>query len=292
MPTDRPSVGFAGAGQLGSAMIRRLHAQGFAVTAWNRSPAALEPLTVLGVRAAATPADLARECAVVMTCLTDTDAVRQVVFGPDGLAAGGRAGQLFIDTSTIDATASREMAARLQEDVAMHWIDAPISGGAAAAHMGAMTVMAGGDPEAFDAARPLWDALAGHCTLMGPSGAGQSVKMISQVLVLGGFALIAEAAALAMNAGIDARLIPSALAGGRADSRLLQEAMPEMVTPSGNPLGKNSNNLKDLEMINDLARQSGTPMPVLAAVTALNRQLARMGLGDACSTTIVKLHTE
>lgn len=292
MRTDLPVVGFAGAGQLGSAMIRRLRAEGFAVMAWNRSPAALEPLTTLGVRPAASPAMLARDCEIVMTCLTDTEAVRRVVFGPDGFASGGRSGQIYIDTSTIDATASREMAARLAQDVGMRWIDAPISGGAAAALLGEMTMMAGGTPEDFATAQPIWDALAGQCTLMGPSGAGQSVKMISQVLVLGGFALIAEATALAMNAGIDATLIPNALAGGRADSRLMREAMPEMVAPSGNPLGKNSNNLKDLEMVHDLARASGTPMPVIAAVTEMNRKLMRMGLGDACSTTIVKLHTD
>ena len=170
------------------------------------------------------------------------------------------------------------------------WIDAPISGGASAAKLGSMTIMVGGDLEDFRSASPIWKALSSQCTLFGPSGSGQSAKMISQVLVLGGFALVAEATALAGDAGINASLIPKALAGGRADSFLLQEAMPEMIAPTGNALGKNSNNLKDLEMIHDLAKTVGTPMPVIATITELNRKLMRMGLGDECSSTIIRLH--
>jgi 3-hydroxyisobutyrate dehydrogenase-like beta-hydroxyacid dehydrogenase len=292
MSTDRPSIGFAGAGQLGSAMITRLLADGFKVGAWNRSPAALEPLVALGAKAVETPAELARTHDCLMTCVTDSTAVREIVFGIDGLAAAGHSGQLYIDTSTIDATETREMSETLRRQSGMHWVDAPISGGAAAALTGSMTIMAGGADEDFEAARPIWNALAGKCTLMGPSGAGQSTKMINQVLVLGGFALLAEAAALAMNAGIDAARIPGALAGGRADSRLLQEGFPRMIDPGGPALGKNSVNVKDLELVHDLARDSGTPMPMLAVVTELNRKLIRMGLGDECSTTYIKVLTD
>jgi 3-hydroxyisobutyrate dehydrogenase len=291
MTTDRPSIGFAGAGQLGSAMITRLLAEGFTVGAWNRSPAALEPLAALGAGIAETPADLARNHDVLMSCVTDATAVREIVFGAKGLASAGRAGQLYIDTSTIDATETREMAETLSERAGMRWIDAPISGGAAAALTGSMTIMVGGAEADFEDAGPIWDALAGRRTLMGPSGAGQSTKMINQVLVLGGFALLAEAAALATGAGIDAARIPDALAGGRADSRLLQEGFPRMIDPGGPALGKNSVNLKDLELVHDLARTSGTPMPMLAVVTELNRKLVRMGLGDACSTTYIKALT-
>jgi 3-hydroxyisobutyrate dehydrogenase len=292
MTTDRPSIGFAGAGQLGSAMITRLLAEGFRVGVWNRSPAALTPLVALGAEVAETPADLARTHDLLMACVTDAPAVRAIVFGEQGFASAGRAGQLFIDTSTIDATETREMSESLGAQTGMRWIDAPISGGAAAALTGSMTVMAGGSEQDFEVAKPIWDALAGRCTLMGPTGAGQSTKVINQVLVLGGFALLAEAAALAMNAGIDAARIPDALSGGRADSRLLQEGFPRMINPSGPALGKNSVNLKDLELVHDLARASGTPMPMLAVVTELNRKLLRMGLGDACSTTYIKVLTD
>ncbi len=273
-------------------MITRLLAQGFAVTAWNRTPAALSPLAARGARIAGAPAELARQCDVLMTCVTDTEAVRQIVFGPGGFASAGQPGQLFIDTSTIDATETREMAQRLTSETAMRWLDAPISGGAAAALTGSMTMMAGGAVEDFEAARPIWDALSGQCTLMGPTGAGQSTKMINQVLVLGGFALLAEAAALAINAGIDAARIPGALAGGRADSRLLQESFARMINPGGEPLGKNSVNVKDLALVDDLAGATGTSMPLLTVVRALNHKLIGMGLADACSTTVIRALTE
>jgi hypothetical protein len=180
------------------------------------------------------------------------------------------------------------MAQRLTDETGMRWIDAPVSGGAAAALPGSMTVMAGGAVEDFEAARPLWDALSGQCTLMGPTGAGQSTKMINQVLVLGGFAPVAEAAALAINAGIDAARIPGALSGGRADSRLLQESFARMINPGGEALGKNSVNVKDLA----LAGATGPSMPLLTVVRALNHKLIRMGLADECSTTVIRALTK
>ena len=142
-----------------------------------------------------------------------------------GFAGAGQLGQLFIDTSTIDATKTRQMAQRLTDETGMRWIDAPVSGGAAAALTGSMTVMAGGAVEDFEAARPLWDALSGQCTLMGPTGAGQSTKMINQVLVLGDFAPVAEAAALAINAGIDA-----ALCRAQERQRTVDTAVPHHVS--------------------------------------------------------------
>jgi len=164
--------------------------------------------------------------------------------------------------------------------------------GEAAALTGSMTVMAGGAVEDFETARSLWDALSDQCTLMGPTGAGQRTKMINQVLVLGGFTLLAEAAALAINAGIDAARTPGALFGGRADSRLLQESFARMINPGGEPLGKNSVNVKDLALVDDLAGATGTSMPLLTVVRALNHKLIRMGLADECSTTVIRALTE
>lgn len=283
-------IGFIGTGILGSAIAGRLLGQGFAVAVWNRSPDKAAPLVDAGATLAATPAEAA-DAPLVVLCVTDSAAVEQVVFGPDGVAARGGPERLLVDMSTTAADATRAMAARLEAACGMRWIDAPISGGAPAAARGAMTVMAGGDPADFERARPLWDAVAGRCTLMGPVGAGQATKMINQVLVLCGFQVIAEATALALHSGIDPARIPEALEGGRADSRLMREAMPLMATQDGPPIAKNINNLKDLEMIHDLARATRTPLPVTGLVTELHRQLLQRGLGDACPTTLVKLLT-
>ena len=288
---DKPRIGFAGAGMLGSAIIQRLIDCGFPIAVWNRTPGKIDGFVKAGARAGATPADVAADSDILMTCITDTIAVETVVFGDGGFCAADVDGKLLIDMSTIDATVTGEMAARALGTAGLRWIDAPISGGAPAAAAGSMTVMAGGTQTDFDGAAPIWEALAGRCTLMGPIGAGQTTKMINQVLVLNTFAVLAEAAALAMGAGVDVALIPKALEGGRADSKLLQEHMPRIAGDDPTPIGKNSVSLKDLEMVHDLARATGTPMPVTALVTELNRQLMRRGLGEECPSTFVKLFT-
>jgi 3-hydroxyisobutyrate dehydrogenase-like beta-hydroxyacid dehydrogenase len=172
----------------------------------------------------------------------------------------------------------------------MLWLDAPISGGAPAALEGRMAIMVGGQAEAFERARPLWDALARRATLMGPSGAGQATKMINQVLVSTGVAVLAEACAFAERAGIDAAKIPEALAGGRADSSQLQEMFPKMVRSDFSITGRAALMLKDLELIHDLARGVGAPMPVTAGVTELFRKMVADGLGEHDNTELVSAY--
>jgi len=292
MSEDRPTIGFAGAGVLGSAIIERLLTCGFELKAWNRSRDKLAPLLELGASAAETPADLARESDVVITCVTDHRAVESVVFGPDGVASAGVSGKLLIDMSTSDAGKTREMADWLEQACGMGWVDAPISGGAPAARNGSMAVMCGGSEANFAVTEPVLRHLAGALTLMGPVGAGQGTKMINQVLVSCSLAVLAEACALAERAGVDALRIPEALAGGRADSRLLQEFLPKMAKSDFSIEGSVSIMLKDLEMIHDLAETTGAVMPVTALVTQINRQLVLYGLADADNSTIVNLYRE
>lgn len=169
----------------------------------------------------------------------------------------------------------------------MRWLDAPISGGAPAALEGRMAVMIGGEQDAFDQAKPVWDALAGRATLMGPQGAGQATKMINQVLVATGLAVLAEACAFAERAGIDAAKIPQALAGGRADSKQLQEMFPKMVASDFSITGRSALLLKDLELIHDLARSVNASLPVTAGVTELIRKRVADGYGDRDNTELV-----
>lgn len=285
-------IGCAGAGTLGSAIIRRLVAQGFAVTAWNRDRAKLRPLLELGAVAAETPADLARASDLVLTCVTAGPAVESIVFGDDGVASAGGAGKLLIDMSTVDANHTREMGARLRELCGMGWLDAPISGGAPAALEGRMAVMVGGAEEDFERARPVWDALAGRCTLMGPSGAGQTTKMVNQVLVSCTFAVLAEACGLAERAGVDAARIPGALQGGRADSRLLQEFFPKMAASDFSLEGSIAIMMKDLDMIAALAAAVGAEMPVTGTVTERYRTKMDAGLGDRDCSELVTLYRQ
>ena len=292
MTTETPRVGCIGAGVLGAAIMRRLADLQFAPVIWNRDRRKLPALLKAGAAEADSPEELTRASTFIITCVSDGAAVEQIVFGEHGVAAAGTSDKILVDMSTCATAHTKDMAARLAEACGMAWLDAPISGGAPAALEGRMTVMVGGRPEIFERARPLWDALAGRVTLMGPNGAGQSTKMVNQVLVSTGLAVLAEACAFAERAGIDAAKIPEALAGGRADSRQLQEMFPKMVASNFAITGRAYLMLKDLELIHDLARHVGAPMPVTAGVTESFRKMVADGLGDRDNTELVNFYRD
>ena len=290
MSTEKRSIGCIGAGVLGGAIIRRLIHCGYAPLVWNRDRAKLSALLQAGAVEAGTPEDLARASTFVITCVSDGVALENVLFDRHGVAAGGAPDKVLVDMSTCAVAHTQEMAARLAAERGMRWLDAPISGGAPAALEGRMAIMVGGEQDTFERARPLWDALAGRATLMGPNGAGQATKMINQVLVSTGVAVLAEACAFAERAGINAAKIPEALAGGRADSRQLQEMFPKMVRSEFSITGRAALMLKDLELIHDLARRVGAPMPITAGVTELFRKMVADGLGDRDNTELVNFY--
>jgi 3-hydroxyisobutyrate dehydrogenase-like beta-hydroxyacid dehydrogenase len=290
MSTSKVTVGCIGAGVLGAAIIRRLVACGYAPHVWNRDPQKLVPLTQSGAIAQDSPEAVTRASTFVITCVTDGKALEQTVFGERGVAGAASSDKVLIDMSTCAPGHARAMAARLLAERGMPWLDAPISGGAPAALEGRMAIMVGGDAAAFDLARPVWDALARRATLMGGSGAGQATKMVNQTLVATGLAVLAEACAFAERAGIDAAKIPEALAGGRADSSQLQEMLPKMVRGDHSITGRAALMLKDLELIHDLAREVGAPMPVTAGVTESFRKMVADGLGDRDNTELVNYY--
>src|SRR6185436_38603 len=290
MDKEKPRVGCIGAGLLGAAIMRRLVDCGFATMVWNRDKAKLKPLLAAGAKEAGSPAELAGNSTFVITCVSDGVALENVVFGENGVAKSGSTGKVLVDMSTCAAAHTRDMAARLAAQCGMAWLDAPISGGAPAAREGKMAIMVGGQADIFERARPLWDALAGRATLMGANGAGQATKMINQVLVSTGLAVLAEACAFAERAGIDAAKIPQALAGGRADSRQLQEMFPKMVASDFSITGRATLMLKDLELIHDLARHVGAPLPVTAGVTELFRKMVADGWGDRDNAEMVNFY--
>jgi 3-hydroxyisobutyrate dehydrogenase-like beta-hydroxyacid dehydrogenase len=290
MTTATPRIGCIGAGVLGGAIMRRLVDLKFAPLVWNRDRAKLSPLLSAGAIEAASPEEVTKASTFVITCVSDGQAVEEIVFGERGVAKTGTPDKILVDMSTCSAAQTKDMASRLSVKCGMAWLDAPISGGAPAALEGRMTVMVGGRADVFERAGPVWNALAGRVTLMGPSGAGQSTKMINQVLVATGLAVLAEACAFAERAGVDAAKIPEALAGGRADSRQLQEMFPKMAASNFTISGRAALLLKDLELIHDLARQVGAPIPVTALVTESYRKMVADGLGDRDNSELVNFY--
>ncbi|MEO6679508.1 MAG: NAD(P)-binding domain-containing protein, partial [Pseudomonas sp.] len=139
-----PSLGFAGIGLMGLPMCQRLLAAGYPLTVWNRNPAKCAPLVQAGARQVSTPAELCEHAGIVMLCLADTAVVRDVVFGENGVATGAKKGQLLVDFSSLEPTATREMATALASQSGMTWLDAPVSGGVVGAEAGSLAIMVGG----------------------------------------------------------------------------------------------------------------------------------------------------
>ena len=285
-------LGYIGIGLMGAPMARRLAQAGYGVTIWGRDPAKLAPILAAGATSAASAADVARGADILFTCLSDTDAVEAVVFGADGVAQGAGPGKVLVDMSSIRPDAASHMAARLRGETGMGWIDAPVSGGVAGAESGTLTVMAGGIEADFERVRPVVAHLAQRFTLMGPNGAGQATKLINQILVGCAVAVLAEAASLAMRAGIDAARIPEALAGGRADSLPLQQFFPKMVAGDFFVESHIRTMLKDLDTARALARETATAMPMTAMAAELHRLMVQRGFGDDDGTALAKLYGE
>jgi 3-hydroxyisobutyrate dehydrogenase len=283
-------LGYLGLGMMGFPMTRRLINAGYDVTVWNRSAVKAAPLVEAGAKLASVPREVASTAGIVFMCLTDAAAVENVVFGPDGLARAAGSGKLVVDFSSIHPDAARAIAARLREANGMGWIDAPVSGGTIGAEQGTLAVMAGGDAADVERARPYVLAMARRLTHMGPTGAGQTTKLCNQVIVGCAMAVLAEATRLAVNAGIDAKRLPEALAGGFADSIPLQLFVPRMLQGIHSPpLGHIATMLKDLDTVIDVARETSSPVP-MSALSAQLFRLAKSARGaDADALEIYKL---
>jgi 3-hydroxyisobutyrate dehydrogenase len=283
-------LGYLGLGMMGFPMTRRLVNAGYDVAIWNRSAGKAAALVEAGAKLKAHPRDVADSASIVFMCLTDAAAVEEVAFGPDGLATAAGPGKLVVDFSSIHPDAARAIAARLKIANGMGWIDAPVSGGTPGAEQGTLAVMAGGEAADIERVRPYVLAMARRLTHMGPTGAGQTAKLCNQVIVGCAMAVLAEATRLAVNAGIDAKRLPEALAGGFADSIPLQLFVPRMVQGIHSPpLGHIATMLKDLDTVIDVARNTSSPVPMSALAVQLFR-LAKAARGaDADALEIYTL---
>ena len=286
----KPVLAYIGLGLMGLPMTQRLLAAGYTVHVWNRSRDKLAPALAAGAIAAKTPHAAAAAADIVMMCLFDAKAVEAVVFGDEGVAQAAGAGKVLVDHASIRPDKTREFSARLTAANGMAWIDAPVSGGVKGAADGTLAIMCGGEPAAYEKARTVLAAYAANINLMGPSGAGQVTKLCNQVIVGSNIAVIAEAIRLAQNAGVDARLLPRALAGGFADSKPLQIFVPRMIDRPAESIGAANTMLKDLDTALDLGRDTGTPLPVSGLAAQLLRTLDAQGKGEEELSAVIDLY--
>ncbi|MGR3994783.1 NAD(P)-dependent oxidoreductase [Pseudomonas sp. 1121_17] len=291
MSTALPALGFAGIGLMGLPMCRRLLAAGYPLTVWNRSPHKCAELVAAGARLAASPAELSQYSDMVLLCLADTSVVHEVVFGEQGVAAGGRHGQLLVDLSSLEPSATRAMAAELAARCGMAWLDAPVSGGTAGATAGSLAIMVGGAAQDLARARPVLMQLGQRVTHMGAVGTGQVTKACNQMIVACNALVIAEVVALAERSGVDASLIAEALAGGFADSKPLQILAPQMAASEFEPVKWHVRTLlKDLDGAVKLSHEQGSAAPISGLAAQLMRLHGSQGCLEKDPATLVELY--
>lgn len=278
-----------GVGVMGSAIAGRLLDTGVTVLLHDRNADAGQPLVARGAIRAASAAEATRAAEFVITSLNSAAIVEAALFEPGGIAEAAKADKLLIDMSSIDPGATARLAARLADETGMGWVDAPLSGGAPAAAQGTLTLMMGGSARDIARADPVLALLSARRTHLGPPGAGQTVKLINQILCALNFLAVAEAVRFAEGNGIDAAQIPAALAGGRADSRIMQEFMAKMARRDFSPTGRIDNMLKDLETAQASAFAGRIPLPLTSLATDLHRMLVAGGLGPADSAEYMRL---
>ena len=272
-------VGFVGLGTMGGAMAANVARAGFTVTAWNRTPGRAAELGGLGVTLAASPAGVAAASDLIVTIVSDTPDVEAVLFGPDGVASGAAPGSLVVDMSTISPSATREFAGRLATQcVAM--LDAPVSGGSEGAKKGTLSIFVGGTAGDLERARPALAAMGTTITLVGPIGSGQAVKAVNQVILAGTYLGVAEGIVLAIKAGLDVEQTVAALSGGAAQSWVLANRSGRMLA-NHYPLGfKVALHRKDLGIALQLARETGTALPISALCEQIEAGLIGAGHAD------------
>ena len=284
----KASVAVIGVGIMGSSIAGRLVEEGHPVAVFDLDPDKVAALVKKGATAGSSAAAATDASDFVITSLNTASIVRSAVFGAQGIAESGTADKMLIDMSSIDPVATREMAEELREKTGMAWVDAPLSGGAPKAAVGKLTVMAGGSEGDVRNARSVMDTLCANYTHMGPNGAGQTTKLVNQVLCALGFQAVAEAVRLAEAGGVDAARIPQALAGGRADSNILQEFGPKMAARDYTPTGRIDNMLKDLEAVQAFAFGQRLPLPLTGAITELHRLFIAAGIGAEDTAATMK----
>ncbi|MCL6282474.1 NAD(P)-dependent oxidoreductase [Ruegeria sp. 2012CJ41-6] len=280
-------IALIGAGAMGGAIGTRLLETGNALNVFDLDAEKVAVLVAKGGVAADSAAEASRGVDFVITSLNASRIVELAAFGKDGIADGAAEGTVIIDMSSIEPGATRKFAAMAAER-GLAWVDSPLSGGAPKALIGELTLMAGGAAADVERAHQALRHVASNYTHMGPSGAGQTTKLINQVLCGIGFLAVAEATQLALDAGVDAEKIPQALKGGRADSALLQEYLPRFATKDYRRTGRIDNMVKDLNAVNDLSRQTGTSMPMTAICTEIHRMLTAAGLGGEDEAAVME----
>lgn len=280
-------VGFIGLGIMGLGMARNLLKAGYSVRVWNRTSSKIDTLVAEGASAGSSPSDVAANCDITIICVSDTPDVEAVVLGENGVIHGAQAGSLVVDCSTISPQVTQEIAKQLADkNVAM--LDAPISGGSEGAANGTLSIMVGGAAADFDRATPVFEAMGKAITHVGDTGAGQMVKLVNQVLVVGNCLAMAEAMILAKAGGLDLEKAYNAVKGGAAGSWMFTNRANQIIADDWRPGFTIDLQQKDLRLVLEAADQLAAPLPGTSMIYQFYRTLQGAGIGSEGNHALVK----
>ena len=281
------SIGFVGLGIMGRGMACNLVRAGFSVRVWNRTARRMAPVVAAGATAGSSPSDVAAHSSITCVCVSDTADVEAVIFGPEGVAAGAREGALVIDNSTISPEATRSMAERLAAR-GVFMLDAPISGGSEGAANGTLSIMVGGEEAQYTRALPVLRAMGQTITHVGGHGAGQTVKLVNQILVVGTMLAVSEALLFAEAGGLDLEKTLAAVKGGAAGSWMLANRGIQAIARDWRPGFTIDLQQKDLRLVLEAADHYGVPLPTTHLCFQLYRTLQARNLGHEGNHALLK----
>jgi 2-hydroxy-3-oxopropionate reductase len=269
-------VGIIGLGAMGAPIARNLLKHGHTVTVYARRRDAMAPFVALGARDAGSPAEVASLSEVTITMVLDASAVEAVALGPDGILEGARAGSVVIDHSTIDPDCARRIASSLKAKQ-IEMLDAPVSGGAAVADAGALSIMVGGDEAVLDRCRPILACYGKTVVHIGPAGAGQVAKACNQICTIVNTLGAAEAMLMAERAGIDPAKVKDVLMTGFGASRMLELQAPKMIARDFQGEVESRLHYKDIHIVLAMARALGIDLPASSAAAQVLTELQNRG---------------
>ena len=288
---SKPLIGFIGVGIMGKPIARNLLKAGYPLVVHNRSRPAVEELSKEGAQAAKTSQEVAERSEVIITMLPDSPDVEVVYTSDEGILAGAKAGLLFIDMSSISPTVARKLAAEAQKR-GCDMLDAPVSGGEAAAISATLSIMIGGQTAAVERAMPIFKSLGKNIVHVGGAGAGQITKAANQMIVGTTIAIVSEALVLARKAGVDPAKVRQALLGGFAQSKILEAHGQKMLEHNFKPGFRIRLHEKDMKIALEAGFEYGVPLMVTGQVAQMMSAMKAMGHGDLDHSALVKLIEE
>jgi len=276
---QKRKIGFIGLGVMGKPMAMNILKAGYPLTVWNRTRSKMDDLLAAGASGAESPKEVAEKSEVVITIVTDSPDVEEVILGPQGVIHGAHPGLVVIDMSTISPTVARKVAEELGKK-GVKMLDAPVSGGDVGAKQGTLSIMVGGPEETFKECLPILEVMGKQITYMGPNGMGQTTKLCNQVICALNIQAVCEGLMLGAKAGLNLKKLLDVVTAGAAGSWMLSNLGPKMTERDFRPGFKIRHQQKDLRLVLSFAAELGLPLPGTALVQQMLRAVEAEGLGE------------